>query len=364
MYDSNNNRDLERILFVLGFCVLLIGIIYYLLLRPSPQGLIWLLPWLDSFPQQTSIISIDTAHRWYYSLPSLLHVLAFSLLTISVIGCSSRNIRLAGFTWLLISCIYEIAQLSIVSETIATLHPANTVLPNTPWLQTRGTFDWNDLFATGIGSAVYFSILRLMIPARDTRHVQRNYNGLNLLPNKFYLTSVLIVGITSITGSYTGFQSECDTINASTTWCASDPTILADPVYMSFTELRNEAVYLDKDRPLRETGKIYLYNNYIFVNSPNVGIHIYDNNNPYSPSKVTFINIPGNVDIAISQDYLYVDSYIDLLTIDIRDIQSPVVVNRRLDIFPYNPYQNIKESVNLTNIDPNKGVIVGYTTYE
>src|SRR5690606_8339027 len=53
--------------------------------------------------------------------------------------------------------------------------------------------------------------------------------------------------------------------------------------------------------------KIYVYGNYLFVNEVNKGVHVIDNTNPASPVNKRFINIPGNVDIAVKGNFLYAD---------------------------------------------------------
>ncbi len=52
------------------------------------------------------------------------------------------------------------------------------------------------------------------------------------------------------------------------------------------------------------------------------------NSNPNAPKKISFIKIAGNVDISIKDDYLYADSIMDLVVLDISDINSIKIVNR------------------------------------
>lgn len=82
------------------------------------------------------------------------------------------------------------------------------------------------------------------------------------------------------------------------------------------------------------------------------GVHIIDNSNPSAPNFVSFIAIPGNGDIAIKDNILYADSYIDLLAIDISNPRSMKVVKRLDSLFP-NPLDP-----NNYYMDRNKGVLV------
>jgi hypothetical protein len=58
-----------------------------------------------------------------------------------------------------------------------------------------------------------------------------------------------------------------------------------------------------------------------------------DNSDPSNPQNISFIEIPGNLDIAIKDNFLYADSYVDLLTIDISNIENPVILCRDENAF-------------------------------
>ncbi|MGC8802981.1 MAG: LVIVD repeat-containing protein [Bacteroidales bacterium] len=131
-------------------------------------------------------------------------------------------------------------------------------------------------------------------------------------------------------------------------------------VYMSYTELRSSI----KSKPATETkiakpGKIYFWNNYLFVNEYNKGIHVIGNSDPANPVFKTFINIPGNVDMSIKGGILYADSYIDLVALDISDIQNVKEVKRIDSIFPYTIPESFSQLL-MEQIEPQKGVVVGY----
>lgn len=105
-----------------------------------------------------------------------------------------------------------------------------------------------------------------------------------------------------------------------------------EPVYKRIDEMRTPANYTS-GRSLSAPGKIAYYKGYLLVNEMHKGIHVIDNRNPESPDNIGFIEIPGNLDMAIHDDMLYVDSYLDLVTIDITTPTSPVEVNRVPDVF-------------------------------
>ena len=131
------------------------------------------------------------------------------------------------------------------------------------------------------------------------------------------------------------------------------------PVYLSYEELRS-AIATDAPRELENPGKIYFKDGFIFINEEMEGIHVIDNRNPESPTRTAFIEIPGNVDMAIKNDVLYADSYVDLVAIDISDLNNPVEVDRVADVFPYTIPQVEDESYLIAEIDEEKGVVIDW----
>jgi hypothetical protein len=100
-----------------------------------------------------------------------------------------------------------------------------------------------------------------------------------------------------------------------------------DPVYSTSADVK-AAVSLQPTHPLTGLGKIYFKDGYLFLNEVGKGIHIVDNRNPSMPQPLSFLNIPGNYDLAISGNTLYADSYVDLVVFDISDLNSIKEVNR------------------------------------
>jgi hypothetical protein len=129
-----------------------------------------------------------------------------------------------------------------------------------------------------------------------------------------------------------------------------------EPVYTTTAEIR-ASVGLTPPQDIREAGKIYIKDNWLFVNEVGKGIHIVDNTNPKSPIIKNFLAIPGNYDLAIKGNILYADSYIDLLAIDITDKSNIRIAKRLEGIFSvYNRMGSV--------IDPVKGVITDWKQKE
>ena len=130
------------------------------------------------------------------------------------------------------------------------------------------------------------------------------------------------------------------------------------PVYLSYEGLRS-AVKMTTARELNNPGKIYFKDNFIFINEKMAGVHVYDVSDPTNPQNKGFIEIPGNVDIAIKDNILYADSYVDLVSIDVSSFANIKEVGRVENIFPYTlPTYDTKYPV--AKLDETKGVVTGW----
>ncbi|MDA3894028.1 MAG: hypothetical protein PF517_20400 [Salinivirgaceae bacterium] len=133
------------------------------------------------------------------------------------------------------------------------------------------------------------------------------------------------------------------------------------PVYMTFDELR-ASFDVKEAQDIIQPGKIYFRGDFIFVNEYQKGIHVVNNADPSNPVVEKFIDIPGNVDLAVKGNMLYADSYIDLLTIDISDLNNIVEIDRDTSVFPYILPEF--EGGILDQVNYESGVVIGYTVTE
>lgn len=132
------------------------------------------------------------------------------------------------------------------------------------------------------------------------------------------------------------------------------------PLYLSFEELR-QPVTVMASSPLKKPAKFWRKDSYLFVSDLNTGIHIYNLSNANSPVEVAFVNVPGVVDIAVKENYLFADSYTDLLVIDISNPSNPFQVKRLNNVFPYNPFKvEANPGFPVVNPDETKGVVIGW----
>lgn len=114
----------------------------------------------------------------------------------------------------------------------------------------------------------------------------------------------------------------------------ADPSLyLYRPVLMKRADLE-QSVQFFPPRPIKNPGKIYIKDGYLFLNEKNKGLHIIDNRNPASPQKIGFLQVFGNNDLAVKGDFLYLDNAVDLLTVSLSDPANPHLLSRKKNVFP------------------------------
>ena len=137
------------------------------------------------------------------------------------------------------------------------------------------------------------------------------------------------------------------------------------PVYTDFETFRKElgTVKYESAKTIEKKGNIYFKDNYLFILDNFKGIHIIDNSNPASPVNKGYYAITGITGMAIRNQYLYVNAYVDLIVIDVTNIDSPIESGRVENIFEY-AWPSHDPQYPLAEVDPSKGIITGWEIEE
>lgn len=122
----------------------------------------------------------------------------------------------------------------------------------------------------------------------------------------------------------------------------------AESVMISLNELRTSVKALPA-QDLVNPGKIYVKDNYLFINEVKKGFHVVDNSNPSAPKFIAFIQVLGNIDIAVQDNILYADSYTDFVAFDISNPTAIKEVSRVNEVFTYGTADGISWSYNANN---------------
>ncbi|MCS7005251.1 MAG: hypothetical protein NZM38_07985 [Cytophagales bacterium] len=126
-----------------------------------------------------------------------------------------------------------------------------------------------------------------------------------------------------------GFLGSCHTEDTA----LSEPQTEYRPVLANREDL-DKLIHIKSAQPIKQKGKIYFKNNFIFLVEPQQGIHIIDNRRPEEPHQIGFIEIPACVDVAAKGNILYADNATDLVLIDISNPFSPKLIKRLPNVFP------------------------------
>lgn len=103
------------------------------------------------------------------------------------------------------------------------------------------------------------------------------------------------------------------------------------PIYMDRVQLETSVSYQSTSREMKNPGKIYYKEPYLYVNERYKGVHVINNTNPRNPVREGFIVAPGCLDMAVKGNILYLDNAVDLVAFN---LDSREVTNRITDVFP------------------------------
>lgn len=131
------------------------------------------------------------------------------------------------------------------------------------------------------------------------------------------------------------------------------------PIYMDYDNIHNIASMRAVN--MVNTGKIYLFHNYVFINERGRGVHVIDNSNPRNPQNIKFLSIPGNYDISIRNNILFADNASDLVAINISNLDSIYVTKRIPNVYP-TYIQMFPDFIDgaFECVDTTKGFVVGW----
>ncbi|MCU0335412.1 MAG: hypothetical protein MUF62_10270, partial [Chitinophagaceae bacterium] len=91
-------------------------------------------------------------------------------------------------------------------------------------------------------------------------------------------------------------------------------------------------------QPVQLPGKLFYKDGYVFLNEIERGVHIIDVRNVYQPRVVSFVAIPGCIDLAVRGNILYADLDTDLIAIDISNPLQVQVTKILSGVFPHRFY--------------------------
>ena len=129
--------------------------------------------------------------------------------------------------------------------------------------------------------------------------------------------------------------------------CTDTVTYTAyEPVVLVAGAWRNDDFPATEGRTVCDPSAFYVYGDLLFVLDRQAGLHIIDNRDNANPVPLKFIEIPGGEGMAVRNDVLYVNQYIDLLAFDLSDPANPELLSRTKDVF--DPYSDLAAGIHGT----------------
>ena len=137
-----------------------------------------------------------------------------------------------------------------------------------------------------------------------------------------------------------------------------------EPILMSRQDME-AAVRIRDAREIEKPGKIWVYNNFIFVIEKYKGIHVLDNTDSENPKNISFIQIDGCTDVAVKNGVIYANNAIDLIGVKpSTDYQSIDVVSRNRNILPQLESPNGWNTFDYEKFRPENTIIVRWEAYK
>ena len=103
------------------------------------------------------------------------------------------------------------------------------------------------------------------------------------------------------------------------------------PMFMDRSVLETSVQMVPTSMPIRNPGRIYVYQNWLLLVEQYKGIHLIDNADPAHPVRKAFLRVPGCQSMAVGNGILYVDNAVDLVgfKIDLSTLQGHEVARNK-----------------------------------
>ena len=113
------------------------------------------------------------------------------------------------------------------------------------------------------------------------------------------------------------------------------PTSNYEPVIVKRSVFETTTTMESTPRAIENSGKIYVKDNYIFINEVNEGFHLINNSDPSNPQNIGFIKVFGSSDLSIKENVFYVNNATDLIAFTINENSETLTITKRIEnVFP------------------------------
>ena len=125
--------------------------------------------------------------------------------------------------------------------------------------------------------------------------------------------------------------------------------------FIPFSKLGN-SFKISPPQEIRNNEKIALYKNFLLVIKKDQGINLINVSDKETPKPLYFLEILGITNLVLKNDYLYVNSYQNLLILDLTDIHHIKKLSQTNNILSY-PIENYSSIASLCNFNILEGIV-------
>lgn len=144
--------------FFLGLNILILGALYYFLFRTAEHT--YFLKFFENTPQLKHnlpplLVALEN------SLPTFIHVFAFTLMTAGLFASGKKGYVIVSFFWFTIDALFELGQAfnNMMIQVVPEWFSDFLLLENIKNYFLHGRFDYLDLFSIVVGSLVAYILL-------------------------------------------------------------------------------------------------------------------------------------------------------------------------------------------------------------
>ncbi|MFC1844112.1 hypothetical protein ACFLZ5_04920 [Thermodesulfobacteriota bacterium] len=159
---------------LIGLFVLIIGVLFYYLFRSAEHT--YFLKFLSNNPYCKNFLSPGYILIGN-SLPTFIHVVAFTLMTAGIIARQKRGYVIACLFWFAVDFLFEVGQGldTIIIQIIPDWFSGFAFLENSKSYFLQGRFDSLDLFSIALGSLTAYIILIKTREDKGGHHENQTY---------------------------------------------------------------------------------------------------------------------------------------------------------------------------------------------
>ena len=118
----------------------------------------------------------------------------------------------------------------------------------------------------------------------------------------------------------------------------------ATPIYGDLEAVRNLPLNT-VIRPVTNPGKVFVGTDFILLGEEEKGIHIINNADINNPQFINFIEIPGNREFFVKGNFLYAESYYDVIKVDLSNLSDVQLLARANNLFQETIFDDKGESL-------------------